>query len=229
MRNITKAVLVVMVVGLIGVTVAAASGTSLIRACVDAQGRMRIIGPTAKCTKGENLLTWNQQGPTGPQGLTGPQGPQGEKGDTGPQGPAGAGGSQFMVVDSKGQEVGISGDNRGDQVFLKLDGYWLGLYIDTFEFTQSTVIGYEYESSDCTGTPYMTVGGLFRGGIVLGTQVYYPADPLQKLHLHSARQFIPPNTYQECDGDADYYDVVGLPASSELPDFTPPFSIQAGH
>ena len=57
--------------------------------------------PNGGCKKGEQQLTWNQQGPkgdTGPQGIQGPkgdtgdtgpqglQGPKGDKGDTGPQG-----------------------------------------------------------------------------------------------------------------------------------------------
>ncbi len=51
----------------------------------------------ATCKAGDTALTFNQQGPPGPQGPQGPQGdtgPQGPQGDTGPQGPQGDTGPQ---------------------------------------------------------------------------------------------------------------------------------------
>ncbi len=76
--------------------------SGIIHAChARKDGVLRVIDPAAggSCdAKKEIPLSWNQTGPTGPQGavgLTGPQGalgpagPQGAVGPTGPQGPAG--------------------------------------------------------------------------------------------------------------------------------------------
>ena len=67
-------------------------------------GTLRVIDPSnttntdpnaSSCANGEAMITWNQQGPVGPQGPaglqgpTGPAGTQGPTGATGPQGPAG--------------------------------------------------------------------------------------------------------------------------------------------
>jgi Type VI secretion system effector, Hcp len=67
-------------------------------------GTLRVIDPSAttntdpnafSCASNEKTISWNQQGPTGPQGPTGAQGPtgpegaQGPTGLIGPQGPAG--------------------------------------------------------------------------------------------------------------------------------------------
>ena len=66
-------------------------------------GSVRIIDPSDttssdpsaySCTSGETTITWNQQGPAGPQGPTGPTGPQGPTGATGPQGATGQAGPQ---------------------------------------------------------------------------------------------------------------------------------------
>ena len=55
--------------------------------CVKSKtGVLRIVKPGKKCTKGEQSITFNQQGR---QGATGPAGPQGSTGQPGPQGPAG--------------------------------------------------------------------------------------------------------------------------------------------
>lgn len=229
--------LLVIAIALVSVTIGSAMGTSIIRACVDSLGRMRIITGSATCKSTEKLLTWNQQGPQGIQGvkgaqgiqgLRGLQGIQGPKGDQGIQGPPGPSESQFMIVDSLGQEIGIATGNRGSLALRQVGGYWLSFEIDPFEIVQQHIMPYEYESSDCSGTPYLGVQGMFRMGYVFGTQIYYATDPLQKLHLHSARNFTSPDTYDTCDSDEDYFDIVGLVESAELPIFTPPFSIQSG-
>ncbi len=54
-------------------------------------GRLRVIDPSAgeTCTKNENQLTWNQQGPPGPAGPSGAPGAAGATGPSGPPGPFG--------------------------------------------------------------------------------------------------------------------------------------------
>jgi hypothetical protein len=77
-----------------GSYLAAQSGGTVIRGCIDSRtGLLRIISGTATCTNKETLLTWNSVGPTGPAGPAGPQGPigaPGAAGAAGPQGPIGA-------------------------------------------------------------------------------------------------------------------------------------------
>lgn len=74
----------------------------VITGCYDSKsGALRIIDAEAgqSCGSKEKQITWNQTGPTGPQGLPGPQGTPGPKGDPGPQGLQGAPGiSGYEIV-----------------------------------------------------------------------------------------------------------------------------------
>jgi hypothetical protein len=70
--------------------------TSVIHAClVGEQGFVRIVASPGDCRRGEQPLSWNVQGPTGPVGPAGNVGPTGSQGPVGPAGatgPAGASG-----------------------------------------------------------------------------------------------------------------------------------------
>lgn len=63
-------------------------------------GQVRVVKSASDCRSSEEVLTWNSEGPAGPQGPRGPQGetgaqgPQGETGAQGPQGETGAQGPQ---------------------------------------------------------------------------------------------------------------------------------------
>jgi type VI secretion system secreted protein Hcp len=81
-------------------------------------GQLRVVdadaNPPQPCTTGEATLTWNQQGPVGPQGDPGPQGDSGSGTDT-----SGGGfdtGTQTSPFDTS-QTGGPSAD-----IFLALDG-----------------------------------------------------------------------------------------------------------
>jgi len=77
---------------LVGVRVSAQSNPGVIRACVNPDGKVQILGPTDACKANETLLTWNAVGPSGPAGAPGaggPAGPAGAAGPAGPEGPAG--------------------------------------------------------------------------------------------------------------------------------------------
>ena len=91
---------------IIGVTGALALGatvsaqTSVIRACVNNHGAIRIIDADEACRGAETLLTWNARGPRGPEGpagSAGPSGPTGATGPAGPEGPAGRDGRDATV------------------------------------------------------------------------------------------------------------------------------------
>jgi type VI secretion system secreted protein Hcp len=96
-------------------------------------GTLRVIDPSKsglpnatpdeyQCrAKEESTITWNQQGPAGPQGAAGPQGSTGAQGAAGPQGPAGGQGANGapgtpLIGDTS---FGISGNGRS---FLKIEG-----------------------------------------------------------------------------------------------------------
>ena len=64
---------------------------SLIHACVNPAGQIRIIGANDTCKNQETALDW---GIVGPPGAAGPQGPQGDPGAAGATGPAGPQGPQ---------------------------------------------------------------------------------------------------------------------------------------
>lgn len=87
-----------MLVGSVGVcagvlaTPAVASldpSTSVIRACVNPKGQVRIVESHQECLPREWPLAWNFRGIRGPSGPTGPMGPMGPIGPQGPAGPAG--------------------------------------------------------------------------------------------------------------------------------------------
>ena len=73
------------------------------------------------CSKGSTAISWNQQGPAGPQGqpgpqgatgINGPQGPAGATGATGPAGPTGpAGTSGNTVLNGTGAPASTLGSN----------------------------------------------------------------------------------------------------------------------
>ena len=75
-------VLVVVLLLILGGSVAIAQPGSEIDACVNGQtGQLRIVDDPDDCRVYEEHLSWNQVGPQGPQGPEGPEGPQGPPGD----------------------------------------------------------------------------------------------------------------------------------------------------
>ena len=99
MRLLVGACVVVVGVGAIATVVQASipSGGA-IQGCYSANGStakngtpLNIIDSSASCASGQTAVSWDQTGPTGPQGTTGAAGDQGA---TGPQGTTGATGPQ---------------------------------------------------------------------------------------------------------------------------------------
>jgi hypothetical protein len=73
----------------LAIHVASAQSSSTIYACAGPQGQLRQVSGPGQCRPSETPVSWNQQGPAGPQGPQGDPGPQGPQGDPGPQGPQG--------------------------------------------------------------------------------------------------------------------------------------------
>jgi type VI secretion system secreted protein Hcp len=90
-------------------------------------GALRVIDPSQRgepnavsdeyeCQRDETQITWNQEGPSGPQGPAGSQGPAGPQGPAGGQGAAGSAGSPLIG----GTSFGLTNDSG--HTFLKIDG-----------------------------------------------------------------------------------------------------------
>ena len=76
------------------VAIAQVDEDETIHACVgNHTGPTRIVDGADDCRRNETPLSWNEQGPAGPQGGAGPEGPQGPQGDPGTEGQAGPAGS----------------------------------------------------------------------------------------------------------------------------------------
>jgi hypothetical protein len=67
---------------------------TVIQACQDKQGRLRVVAQAGACDKHESAISWNSVGPAGPPGAAGPAGPKGDKGDPGAAGAPGAPGAK---------------------------------------------------------------------------------------------------------------------------------------
>ena len=68
-----------------------------LKACVNGEGRLKVVGSGTHCHKGQKPVSWNQTGPKGATGAAGangapgaqgPQGAHGAQGIEGPQGPS---------------------------------------------------------------------------------------------------------------------------------------------
>jgi hypothetical protein len=142
---------------LTGVAVASIpSSTGVITGCYATKdGALRLIDAEAgqPCGNKEQLITWNQMGPAGPQGpqgepsAQGPVGSQGPQGATGPQGPQGIPGP-----------TGVPGapGPQGTQGAPGISGYEI-VYGDSAFDSATTKIA----SADCPNGKAVLRGGAF--------------------------------------------------------------------
>ena len=95
-------------------SVTASNSSGTIYACAgERSGSVRLVQGTDQCLRGEQLVTWGEQGPpgapgpagvpgtagaSGPPGSTGAKGETGPQGDTGPDGPPGPSAAESLVV-----------------------------------------------------------------------------------------------------------------------------------
>jgi hypothetical protein len=100
-RRLALSILAVFLLTLSGglAMAAAPAADGEITACYQSRGagNLRIVDADEQCRPNETRISWNEEGPAGPQGAQGPAGPQGAQGlpgGTGPQGPAGAPGEK---------------------------------------------------------------------------------------------------------------------------------------
>src|SRR6266851_3787839 len=98
-RGLALVMAVGLVLAAVGTVAAKTVGTGLgsggsITACVKNEGQVRFVGSPIQCKRPETAVTFNIQGPPGPQGPAGPEGAQGPAGPAGPQGAQGPVGPQ---------------------------------------------------------------------------------------------------------------------------------------
>jgi hypothetical protein len=67
----------------------AQSSGGQLEACAGARGELRLVAPGEACATGEQRVSWNAVGPTGPPGASGPPGATGARGPAGPRGRTG--------------------------------------------------------------------------------------------------------------------------------------------
>ena len=126
----------------------ASSNGGTFTACVKHDGGTLYNART--CAKQDKKLSWNRQGPAGPQGQIGPTGPQGQIGFTGPRGLKGGTGPQGARGPSDAYyAAGSGGTGIGAQtVTLKVPA---GDYAASAIARASTPSAYEHPSlGECT-------------------------------------------------------------------------------
>src|ERR1700752_1722856 len=89
-HNVIAYLAIFLAVGAGGGYAVAESSTKTITVCADKKTGVLHLKTRGRCKSSQTRLTWNQQGPPGPQGA---QGSQGAQGPVGAQGPAGSQGS----------------------------------------------------------------------------------------------------------------------------------------
>jgi len=89
------ALALVLALGVGGGYALAASGSKTITVCADKKTGILHLKTRGRCSRSQTRVSWNQQGPAGPQGG---QGPQGTVGAQGAQGPAGVQGPPGVSI-----------------------------------------------------------------------------------------------------------------------------------
>ena len=112
-RNLLLGVALVALVGAALATyswAAAGVDSQTINACLNDEGKLRLVAAAGACKKAETPLTWNTVGPQGPVGPAGPSGVAGAAGRDGAPGGAGADPNAATgTVNITGQKQGAIG------------------------------------------------------------------------------------------------------------------------
>ena len=103
------------VAGLATYSWAASSASQTINACVNDEGKLRLVPAVSECKKAETPLSWNTVGPAGPPGQPGAQGAAGATGATGPAGRDGRDGTSGAPTDPNAVDgtVSVTGARQG--------------------------------------------------------------------------------------------------------------------
>lgn len=197
--------LVIGIFTILSITFVSAHGgdTSLVHACIrnntllPGAANVRIVGENVECNNNETAVDWPKT--------------------------SSSGGSSLVVLDSQALEVGKLLDYL--RAVRKFGDYWVSMEMTSSGLSKVDSFYVVYESSDCTGTPFIGTSGIVKNGIIVDDAIYYPGDP-EISHYSSSQEFTPPGTYGECIEEEEPIDNISGPMeSSLLPDFETPFSI----
>lgn len=121
------AVVALVVAGLATYSWAASTDGQTINACLNDEGKLRLVPAVSACRKAETPLSWNT---VGPQGAQGPQGQTGPTGATGPAGLAGRDGRDGTPgtvnppdPDSVAGTLAITGQKQGSLGQIEVTGF----------------------------------------------------------------------------------------------------------
>jgi hypothetical protein len=150
---------------------------SVLYACADGNGQMRLIQETEVCGNNEQKISWNVVGPkgdtgatgaigaTGPQGPVGDIGPQGPKGDQGPAGPSGIQGPPGPT----GEKM-VSGKVSLNTTVVQGSGF-------TVSSTSLGVYDIVFEDGTFTVPPIITVTPYFQSSHLIIPRLSHTDDP----------------------------------------------------
>lgn len=123
-------------VALGGVGYAATGGftsNGKLQACVNEEGRLKLLQAGQHCKKGQKAVAWNQSGPAGAIGATGATGAAGASGATGPPGVAGGRGADGEGTDISWATVTEQGTLENGRRVVKSELRVPGNYLVTFD------------------------------------------------------------------------------------------------
>jgi hypothetical protein len=121
-------------------------------------GQLRIVNNISSCRPSESSISWNVEGPTGPQGPIGPQGPQGLPA---PQGSMAKEEQIPRVYDAKEQFLGILPQDLDGflSVFIPSLSKFIFISPDNGDVSPFYPMVYAYFDGDgCTGNVYVDIG-----------------------------------------------------------------------
>lgn len=164
-RMVFGGVLVALVVSA-AAAVLTQSTSTVINACVDRRGGVRIVAAGTPCDSREVPLSWNQVGPAGPAGEIGPRGPEGPAGaagatgEQGPEGPAGPQGAQG--IQGPPGEPGLTGPSYAGTAAVP--------FVEANNLANCLLVADHLAN----GAPVTIGPGLFRTTMLTSLQVGHP-------------------------------------------------------
>jgi hypothetical protein len=190
---------------------AAADGgdASLVHACVNPSGLVRLTLPDGHCHGREISYHWPAVPPAGTSSS------------------GGSGQEPLYVVDSTGKTVGpVVGPG---QVGVPVGDFWLTLNVLRTGFPQALQTMVWYTDSVCGGNAYVvaTPGQLFRTPAVIGNMAIYASEPVGQRSLFSVRLVSPAQPQGgPCTPFATDTLITGPAAALDLSTLgTPPFEV----
>jgi hypothetical protein len=128
----------------------------------------------------------------------------------------------LRVVDSNETELGVP--FCGNVVAREVDGgVWVDFFTSSFGIQQG--VGFQYRSSDCSGSRYLPLGvSLPVDGFVVGTTIYYASSSSPETFSAGSAQFFDASGFHGCQ-PGNNTGLFGLAVEAPLPSFAPPFRV----